>query len=181
MSLAEKLQVHLNTELVKRLLIRYFKRKGFEDSFDVKVYPPSLQDIPEVIPELSNKIEVVPFVIETDPHTKFVRIGWNLFVLGNQRMFLGESEHASLRELEDSRHYNAASQLPSMASRRQTTPKKIVYFICKVLGDKEQGTIRSIDLDNYLSGPAPTMANTYSANSMWNRPKPIRPEGTPSY
>lgn len=180
MSLIDKLHVHLNAELIKRLLIRYFIDKGFTDSFDEKMYPPILQDLAEKVPELSNKVEIVPYAVEIDPHSKHVRLGWNLFVLGNQRMFLGESDHTSMNDLR--RAAETSNVELHGGSRKEATPKRVIHFITKVLSNKEHGSLYNADLTGEHINPMPTtMANTQSGASMWNRPRALQPGGTPSY
>lgn len=132
-----------NTEVIRRLLVKYFMDKGFTESFDRQVYPSILQDLPYVIPVLSNKIEVQPFAEEVDPSIGKARIGWNLFVLGNQRMFLGETFHNNLKDL--ARQINSGLILPpsgiAPSVRKQTTPRRIVTFITRVLGDHNAGYV----------------------------------------
>lgn len=137
----DKIRKQLNNELVRRLLIKYFYGKGFSESFDLKVYPPSMQDIIEIVPELNGKVEVVPTAEEIDPISGYARLGWNLFVLGNKRMFLGYTEHSNLSDL-----VRATGQGPVISEKRisskETTPRKIIAFICRILENSENGVIR---------------------------------------
>ena len=87
----------LNLVIIKKQLYDYFKNK-FNDWMAV-VYPVAIQDICEAIPELSDKIEVVPFVADLNPMTGVVKIGWNLFAFGTNRKFLGHTFHESMTEL----------------------------------------------------------------------------------
>lgn len=132
-----------NTEVVRRLLVKYFMDKGFTESFDRQVYPSILQDLPFVIPVLNNKVEVQPFAEEIDSITGKARIGWNMFVLGNQRMYLGETFHNNLKDL--ARQINSGLILPptggSASARKQTTPRRIVTFVTRVLGDHNAGYV----------------------------------------
>lgn len=133
----------LNTEVVRRLLIKYFMDKGFTESFDRQMYPAIMQDLPMVIPVLSNKIEIVPFAEEIDTSMGRAVLGWNLFVLGNQRMYLGETHHNSLHDL--ARQIRSGIvRVPEAGyhtARRQTTPRRIITFVTRVLSNHEGGYV----------------------------------------
>ncbi len=135
-----------NTEVIRRLLIKYFIDHGFGESFDRSCFPSLVQDLPFVIPVLSNKIEIVPHAAEVDPSQGKAKLGWNMFVLGNHRMYLGETYHNNLGDLArqirsgyirglDNQFYAGSS------ARRQTTPRRIVTFITRVLGDHQGGYV----------------------------------------
>jgi hypothetical protein len=132
-----------NTEVVRRLLIKYFMDKGFTESFDRQMYPAVIQDLPMVIPVLSNKLEIVPHAKEIDTSMGRAVLGWNLFVLGNQRMYLGETYHNSLHDL--ARQIRSGLiRVPEAGyhtARRQTTPRRVITFITRVLGDHEVGYV----------------------------------------
>ncbi len=131
-----------NTEVVRRLLVKYFIDKGFTESFDKQVYPSIIQDLPYVIPILTNKVEITPFAEEVDPGVGKARLGWNLFVLGNQRMYLGETMHNDLRDL--ARQIHTGLIIPnggSYSARKQTTPRRIVSFITRVLENHDAGYV----------------------------------------
>ena len=133
-----------NTETVRRKLIRYFIGKGFVDSFDRLVYPPLLQDLP-FDPDicLINKVEVVPYAAEIDTSLGRAIIGWNLFVLGNKRMFLGETFHNNLndlaRQIKSGVIVKSASGMAN--ARKQSTAYKIIHFIVKVLTEHDAGYV----------------------------------------
>ena len=129
----DKIRTLLNADVARKMLIKYFIAKGYQDSFDRLIYPPSLQDLPLCIPQLESKVEVVPHACDINPMLGTAMIGWNLFVLGNHRMFLGESVHNDLPEL--ARQLTTGSVVPSTSSqaRRQTTPRRIVNFVARVL------------------------------------------------
>lgn len=137
----ESIKRQLNTEIVRRLLIKYFMHKGFNESFDLKVYPPALQDLMEGVPELSGKVEVVPSAEEIDPLTGYAKLRWDLFVLGNKRMLLGYTEHSNLSEVA-----HAAGSGPVINEKRvsskETTPRKIIAFVCRILANSDNGQIR---------------------------------------
>jgi hypothetical protein len=133
-SLIDKLRSIISQEYVRRSLIKYFSDKGYTN-FTVSVYPPSVQDIGTVIPELANKVEVVPFVREFNPATGKAIIGWNLFVLGNNRMDLGESKHSSVFELQH--------VIKTSGYGGKQTPKDIIEFILNVLSTSKFGIINT--------------------------------------
>lgn len=131
-----------NTEAIRRLLIRYFIDKGFEKSFDRQLYPAALQDLTAAIPVLASKIEIVPQVLELDIGLNRAVLGWNLFVLGNRRMYLGDTFHNNLQDLARMIRQGAiAPPGDGPVARRQTTPKKVVMFISKVLSSCEAGYV----------------------------------------
>ncbi len=132
-----------NNEVVRRLLIKYFMDKGFNESFDRQMYPALVQDLPNVIPVLSPKLEIVPHANEIDTSQGRAVLGWNLFVLGTQRMYLGETYHNSLHDL--ARQIRPGSiRVPESGfhtARRQTTPRRVISFITRVLGTHEAGYV----------------------------------------
>lgn len=142
-STVDKLKHVANTEVIRRLLVKYFMDKGFNESFDRQLYPSVIQDLPFVVPVLSNKIEVVPHAEEVDTATGKAKLGWNMFVLGNQRMYLGETYHNNLKDL--ARQIHGGMILPprdtAPSARKQTTPRRIVTFITRVMGDHGAGYV----------------------------------------
>ena len=156
-TLADRIVDKLDSEVIRRLLLRYFFNHGVEDMRQ-RVYPGIMVAIEEEVPELLGKIEVVPYAAEIDPRTGYGKFGWNLFVLGNQRMFLGYTEHpevggVDLKSLESLQHEGT--------SRNETTPQKIIAFVTRVLGKVESGRIRKVP---QIQKPMmTTAANTGSA------------------
>jgi len=153
-----------NNEVVRRLLIKYFMDKGCttSGSFDRQMYPAMIQDISQVIPVLSNKVEVVPYAGEVDPALGRAVLGWNLFVLGNNRMFLGETYHNNLHDL--ARQIRGGNiRMPDRGfpnARRQTTPKRVISFITRILHDHEAGYV---DLSP-TTGPIKPVGEPYGVN-----------------
>lgn len=156
----DRIQKALNIDTVRRLLIEYFVKKGYSESFDKLIYPPSIQDITLCIPHLSTKLEIVPHALSIDPITmKQAKLGWNLFVLGSQRMFLGETQHYDLANL--ARQF-ASGQMMLDGSEHvasfQTTPRKVINFIVSVLRNSRNGYIDFKapiqPMGSVLSGPA---------------------------
>lgn len=139
----DKIKHIANTDVVRRLLIKYFYDRGFDNSFDRLVHPSILQDLPLVIPVLGSKLEVVPFAEDIDPSAGRARLGWNLFVLGNHRMYLGETYHNNLADL--ARQIRNGLSRPTMimggSARRQTTPRRVITFVTRVLKDHQSGYV----------------------------------------
>ncbi len=132
-----------NAEAIKRHLIKYFVDKGFE-SFNKQIFPPILQDITLKIPILASKIEVIPNVEQIDVTIDKATLTWNLFVLGNQRMYLGQTFHNGLANLARqirSGYIGSDQAGPDITSRHTTTPKKIIFFISRVLNSNEAGYV----------------------------------------
>lgn len=146
----ERIHAALNRELIQRLLVRYFTQKGFGEDFNQRVYPPMLQDLIAQVPQLMNKVEIVPYPMELDPMTGVVQLGWNMFVLGNNRMFLGESTHANLNEVRTS---IAGPMGAGRRTAQDATPKRIVKFITKVLGSSKSGDISNIPKSVSMKAP----------------------------
>lgn len=130
-----------NTEVVRRMLIQYFINKGFKESFDRTVNPVIIQDLPYANFGLDNKLEIEPHAVEVDPTTSRAIIGWNLFVLGNQRMFLGETGHDNLSELARQIRTGQISPETITSARRCTTPRRIIGFVEHVLHDHDSGYV----------------------------------------
>lgn len=81
---------------IKKRLSEYLASKNIEPN--TLVYPPLIQDIGS-IQEISNRVELVPFMEELDPMSGYIKVGWNLFILGTNRKFLGYTVHESLDSL----------------------------------------------------------------------------------
>lgn len=139
----DRIKQRTNLEVVRRLLIKYFTDKGFSESFDRQLYPSLIQDLPLVIPILATKIEVVPHVEDLDMSLGKATVGWNMFVLGTHRMYLGDTYHNNLQDL--ARQIKAGQILmPESAqttATRQTTPRRVIHFITKVFENKRSGFV----------------------------------------
>ena len=177
-NLVDNLEQHFNAEFTKKLLVRYFSDKGYSENFDKRVYPPMLQDMIQMVPELFGKIEVEAYSKNIDPQTGWTLLGWNLFVLGNQRMYLGETEHTDIKELARMMEegYNISTLSPDLfTSRHERTPREITNFVIRVLKSCDEGMIRHAqDPSKVTEGPNSASAQT---GNMFERPKTARPEG----
>jgi len=91
---------------VRRVLMNHAARTALTESFetqkidlDAPLYPPVVKDLPARVPIIARHIEIKPHVVDLNPESSFVKIGWNLFVLGTERMFLGTSIHESVEQM----------------------------------------------------------------------------------
>jgi hypothetical protein len=132
-----KIRSALVKEVVRRSLNKYFSAKGFSESFDKPVYPAMLLDMPKAIPELFNKVELQPSSENIDPTTGIVKIRWDLFVLGTNRMCLGTSTHTSLSEIE--RAVRGDTEKLISMSESKHTPSQIIDFILTILSTSKNG------------------------------------------
>jgi len=139
----DRIKHFANTNVINSLLVKYFKDKGFTESFDNQLYPAVLQDLSITIPSLYNKIEVVPSASDVDLSTDRAVLSWNLFALGNHRMYLGDTYHNGLHDLARQIRGGMVT-IPEGnhgSARRQTTPRRVVSFIGRVLGDHDDGYV----------------------------------------
>jgi hypothetical protein len=102
-SLKNEIVKILEKEYLRRSLIRYFKEKGY-DNFLNCPYPPTLLDVCEKIPSLNGIIELSYFVDDINMENNSLIVGWNIFVLGNKRIFIGNTVHNNLLDIENSIH-----------------------------------------------------------------------------
>lgn len=163
-----KLKKAQNRALIQGALVKYFKDKGVRA--DQKVYPPSMQDLIARTPELATKVEIVPYVTDVNAITGEVTIGWNLFVLGTVRMFLGTSVHQSATDLERA-VYGAPN--PSSQFESDQTPADIIRFVVRELSKKTAGRVSAnagqlqpdslVDPNSVANRPrlGPTMSGGY--------------------
>ncbi len=174
MGLVDNLEYTFNGEFARRLLIKFFCSKGFHENFDKRVYPPLMQDILEAAPEFIGKMELIPSAVEIDPGSGFARLGWNLFLLGNQRMYLGETEHTELSELAQSLDSNSfvvtESEIDNVF-RQGRSARDITNWVTRVLGRSEGGLLRSLERTE------PSSLGNAQGTDFFERPKAIRPEG----
>jgi len=163
----DKIKSKANLEAVKRVLIKYFHDKGFGESFDRQLYPAIIQDISFAIPAFGNKIEVVPHIEELDQTSDKAVLGWNLFVLGNQRMYLGDTHHHNLSRLaEELKTGQLVIPENCSGAMRTTTPRRVVNFIIRVLENKKSGFV---DLSASGSTPLQAAGSVGMSNQFYGR------------
>ena len=157
----------LNNEVARRLLIRYFLNKGYE-CFDQLIYPPLIQDLPYAIQEMVDKVEVIPHAKNIDPLSDSATLGWNLFVLGHQRIYLGETYHNGLKQLALQLQRGAVIAESQMATH-QTTPKRIVAFIIRILESHEGGFVNLTPRVMPLNMRRPQIGGANMAHTFFTR------------
>ena len=167
----DKFRHALNTDVSRRLLIKYFVSKGF-DNFDRLLYPPFIQDLPETIPEFADKLEVIPHCMNIDPMADSALLGWNLFVMGTHRQYLGETHHIGLSQLALQLQQGQVLTENQLATR-QTTPKRIVHFITSTLAKHRGGYVnlasKTLPLPSQRTQSYRPRAGGSSASSMFTR------------
>ena len=67
-------------------------------------------------------------------------MGWNLFVLGSNRCYLGETHHQGLRQLALQINQSCISSQDQTATH-QTTPRRVIKFITDVLAKHVSGYV----------------------------------------
>lgn len=130
--LLKDLRKALNKEITKNALKHYFVEKGLTE--DTLVMPNMLADMEHVIPEVYGKVEIRGYADEFDPFTGVAKIGWNLFVLGHKRMFLGRTIHNRVTDL-------VAGAIPEHVEQAEPerTVKEVLQFIISCLGQSKHG------------------------------------------
>lgn len=138
--LQQQLAKALNVELCKRYLVRYFKGKGFTENFNKKIYPPTIQDLPMLVPQITDKIEIEAVVNDINPLTGQHKLGWNLYVFGVHRMYLGESTHVDMSDVMSTVNISGGEPLQKV---NYSTPKRVINFITKMIAKDKNGYINS--------------------------------------
>ena len=121
--LIKQIRQAISSELVRKSLIEYFLSK--EIPLTSSINPPVISDMEENLPQLSGYIEVQPHVVESNPKTAEAKVGWNLFVLGVNRKFIGYSKHSSYSELSEPMN----NQINLEKNLSYTTVEEVIEFI----------------------------------------------------
>lgn len=127
----------MHAELANRLLIQYMISKGVED-FTKPLNPIVIADLSKAIPELARKLEIIPYVYNLDPLTGASQLGWNLFVLGCNRMYLGKTKHSKLSELVSQ---GASIDPGESVVELATSARDVIKFVCNTLKKSEDGKV----------------------------------------
>ena len=135
--LARRIKMKLQKELMKRKLVEYFAVKG-HDNFGTPLYPPSVYDLPVRVPELFNRVEIVPCVDDIDTGMGTVTLSWKMFVLGTNLIELGKSTHIGESDVLRAVMGEPNVDLPA---ERVTSPKAVINFILKILSNSKTGFI----------------------------------------
>lgn len=162
-NLLEHIRKALTVHILRESLNCYFSDK--ELTKDDYIYPPAIRDIADSVPILSGRVEVVPYMEEINPTTNWVKVGWNLFVLGNQRIFLGHTIHESLAHMERA----AVNEESMKTSIRKSTADEITKFIIE--------NILKHDVDLYpleqYGSPAVNAAKIPTTGAFYERNKQL--------
>lgn len=121
--LLKDIQQVVAKEAAKKALQLYFENKGFKNP-DALVIPSQISDISLGVPEFGNRLEVVGYNEQYDPFTGVAKVGWNLYVNGSNRMYLGETVHNSVSDL-------ISGNTPQHADL--ATPEHTVNEICSFI------------------------------------------------
>lgn len=132
MSIVNDVNQALYSDNLRKIMEEYFSNNNI--NLDDPVYPPAIRTMIQAIPPLLNKIEVIPSASKIDPTTNYVKILWNLFVLGTDRMCLGHSTHESLASLER----QVCNDYYDPGAERLATPRDIIDFIIGVFESKKE-------------------------------------------
>lgn len=168
----------LTGTLIRRKMVRYFVDKGLAEEIDNKVSPLDLVDLSAAVPEISDRIELVPHIKDINPQSGHGKVGWNLFVDGSKRMYLGQIEYSDMSEF--ARQLSSGQGgfiLPDGKSHSylETTPRKIIAFVVREM--VESGTVRGVDQsDKEFNQPLVGKTMNRVQSSMFNKNQPIRPE-----
>lgn len=136
-NLQDRITHAIGRDLTRKALTAYFIKKGY-DPLTMLVYPPSIIDITEMIPSLSDKMALKQSADEIDPQTGVAKIRWDLFVNGIHRICLGQTTHTNLADVA-----NPSSANENLAKPRHTAIE-IINFIIKVLDNTKDGFSRNI-------------------------------------
>lgn len=120
-------------EAARRALKVYFEGKGFSNP-DALVMPSQIADISVGVPEFGDRLEVNGYNDHYDPFTSVLKAGWNLYVNGTNRMFLGRTVHNRVPDI-------TSGTIPEHAdlAEPEHTVKEICSFIMKTLSRTEGG------------------------------------------
>lgn len=131
----------LQKEFVRRNLIKFFIEKGI-DNFLISPYPPMMLDISERIPQLNGALEVKYYLEDINLQSNIIKLGWNLFVLSNNRMFLGYTNHVNISEVENGVNCIKNHDGP-------ITIKQLIEYVISVLG--KSNILRDIQQNNSIN------------------------------
>lgn len=135
---------------------------NLEDPID----PISVATAIGVIPQLIDKVEISPTVHFFDPRTNKCTIRWNLFVLGTNRMYLGDTSHNNIADAVAAIRSGTTVDNDNNIKNMTVSPLKIAKFVSQILLKHEDGYIK---WDDGMSPtyPVPPLG-TNSINSMFS-------------
>lgn len=141
-ALKERLKRAANANLARRLILQ-----SFQDQ-DNDLYEPvdaiNVATAISQIPQLIDKVEISPTVHAYDPRTGKCTVRWNLFVLGVNRMYLGDTKHTNISDavmaIRSGQGLNGEIDTAGIESM-YITPIKVANFISRILCKHEEGYI----------------------------------------
>lgn len=166
-TLKERFKRATNANIARRLILQ-----SFQDQENDLYQPVDAIDVATAIsqiPQLIDKTEISPTVHSYDPRTGKAIIRWNLFVLGINRMYLGDTKHESINDacmaIRSGQNLNGIAKANNIDSL-YITPIKVANFVSRILKKHEEGYI---DWDNSSlpTYPMPPLG-TSSINSVYS-------------
>lgn len=135
-----KIRDDLNANLIVKLLAKYFLHTKKLTNIDQRVLPHMIFDMATAIPQLASMIEVQPHASSVELDTSYIKVGWNLFVLGaGNRLFLGYTEHNGVSNIHTDGKMTFGPLLNSMET---VTARAIIRFVLRTLGSSRNGHVR---------------------------------------
>lgn len=146
--LQKRIERAVGKDIIKKALDTYFESRGYKPQ-TILVYPPHIKDIIAAVPPIANKVELISSPDSIDPTTGIAKLRWDLFVLGTNRMCLGQTTHTSLSELTGTGSPNVN------LSKLEHTAQEVINFIMEILEHSQDG----LDLMPQANGAQPFIPN----------------------
>jgi hypothetical protein len=168
---AERLRRTLNANQARRRILASFHEQGdpLEENVDAFKIAVALAAIPHLI----DKVEICPAIEDYDPRTGRCVLRWNLFILGTQRMYLGETIHDRIQDVVSAVRLGNVPPYKEGIVASHVTPIKVADFTARVLGGHERGYIDwdARDLPTYPMLPLgmSSITSAYSPGSSMYR------------
>lgn len=123
----------ITNDVLKKDLVQYFINKVERDGLDTTHSPILWQDLLDTMPYLNGYIELIPHNEYLNVAKDEINIGWNIFVLGIQRMYIGSTKHKHLKKTAS--EFKTGYISPTKYYDSNVTPRQIIAFICRVIKD----------------------------------------------
>lgn len=142
MDLSKKIKKTMLLLILSDQLKNYIKKRiEIDRIFDnseyyllFKISPLKLLDLPYDIPALSDLIEIVPFVEDINNATGEITVGWNLFVDGIYRMYLGSTKFESIKQVQEALKTKANN---TKEINSDVDGKSLIQFITSIIRDHD--------------------------------------------
>ena len=135
----------ITNDVLKKDLVDYFIKKVGKDGLSASHSPVLWQDILDCLPHLFGYIELIPHNEYLDVSKDEINVGWNLFVLGIHRMYIGSTKHKGLRQTAHEYKANRISNTNYFDSN--VTPRQMIAFICRVVKNSDTTMIDKQSLE----------------------------------